>query len=333
MLELEVSLSILGRRPLRVLGLFVVLAVVLDLAFGMLLLSAHEACRSGATSGGVSRWALDQTEAQVVIFGSSRARHHVVPAVIERELGLRSVNVGLDGQGLRYARLMEILLIERLTGPRLFILQVDEKELFEPPTGREMVLAPLYGTSEAFDAAFTDGMPLRRLKLVSHAYRFNSLVLPLLTNLLTPRPVREGGFDALDGTMSVAPSGVSRRSTAPLREDGLALVRDFIDGARRNGIEVVLFLGPRLQSGRDPESAFDRASGALADVARSTGATFVPLGEEASPVFRDPASYSDANHLNRTGALALSTLLAKEARRALDASPAEPAPAAATSSR
>ena len=313
------------RRPL-VVGL-AALAVffVLDRGIAFVLSQAFERLHTGEQAG-LANYAIHQTDAQVVVFGSSRAVYHIDPAVLRRDLSLSAFNAGLPGQGIRYARAIEALLLQRGSHARLFVLNVDPRDLWESQPARLQRLAPFYGRNAVVDALLEESTPTAWIKLRLRTYRYNGLVLPILANWLRSRPDPGDGFRTLPPDR---PQDLRARSEpqdpGPVHEDMSRLFAAFIDDARAQGIRVALVDGPRWAP--DGPSAIDRIGHAhLAALARRHGAAWILIDEENDPFFRDARYFADVAHLTHEGAEHFSQRLA-EALRPIVAGVAGPAPA------
>jgi hypothetical protein len=294
---------------------FLVGLVAIDRGLGAVLAASHARVRSGGEAGLVNL-ALSRADVDLMVFGSSRAVHHVDPSVLEARLGVRAHNAGCDGQGLLYARMLEALLLARDTGTRLFLLQVDPKDLFmaqeREELHRAMVFAPWFGESPEVDAILERRGPTTRIKLWSHTYRYNSMLLPILANLARPEPAHADGFVALGGRLDPARhtgrDGFAPEEPSPWMEGRL---RAFVRAGRDAGIEVAVFSGPRYRFGRPRPADETAALERLAALVRDEGARFLALDEQTVPALRDAALYRDPAHLNRDGAAIFSTRLAE----------------------
>jgi hypothetical protein len=271
-------------------------------------------------SGDIERALARRDSADVYVFGSSRARRHVDPAVVEADTGCSVHNAGAHGQTLAYARMLEALLLQRGTRARAFVLQVDLGHLFIDTSPRAAIFSPYYGESPVVDAILEQTGSFKRLKLLSRTYRFNSLALPLVGQWLGSTE-RARGFVPHRGAMSaeriasVAPPWIPPRAPgggyAPLPKMERWL-REFVGDARAAGIETLVFIGPRFRGAHAPHPSERLARDWVERWTRQAGGTFRALDEQSDRTFLDPALYFDPGHLNARGAEHLSHLLAKE---------------------
>jgi hypothetical protein len=301
--------------------IFVVGLVAADRVVAQALRALATDVRTGEQIGLVQR-ALASRDRDVLVFGSSRAKRHVDPEVIEAESGLRAYNGGVLGQGLPYARMLEALLLDRGTAARVFVLQLDPVDLFADRTARAGMFAVFYGEVDAVDRILEERDRFARLKLLSHAYRFNSLGLSILRHRVAPADTNPLGFEPRRGQVDPAQAGPDAAAGLPIGEllpRMEAMLRAFLGDARRAGVRCVVTVGPRYRAGiaGGPPAEWELAGlDRMAAIAREEGARFAPLDERVE-AFMSPALYADRAHLNARGAAIFSRLLAEEIRLAL----------------
>lgn len=310
------------RGALLALGFVLGLALV-DQLVGRGLESVLERSPAGQ-SGDIQRALEVRDSVDVYVFGSSRARRHVDPTVIEAATGQRTHNAGAHGQTLAYARMLEALLLARGTSARTFALQVDLGHLFVDTSPRASIFSPYYGESPIVDAILEQTDSYRRFKLLSRAYRFNSLAVPLLAQWIGADPQPRQDFEPQSGAMSHervasvpppwAPAPAPGGGYAPLPKMELWL-REFVRDARRAGIHTLVFIGPRFRGAYAPHPSELLARDWVARWTAEEGGTFRALDEESDPAFLDPELFADPAHLNARGAERLSHLLAVELAR------------------
>lgn len=304
-------------------GLFAI-----DRGLGLVLSEAASRLVTGEQVGRINH-ALAQKDAQIVVFGSSRAAHHIDPAILREDLGLSAFNAGAPGQSIRYARALEALLLERGTRARLFVLHVLPRHLWGVSAAPLQRFAPFYGESPALDAMLDATRPQAWLELQSEAYRYNSLVLPILGNLVRDRRPPGNGFRAIpsDRPQNLVPRSPADPAPGPVDPEIGRLYVDFIEAARRRGIEVVLVDGPRWRP--DGFRPVDRIGQAyLERLARDQHAAWIVIDERNAPVFEDARYFSDIAHLTREGAGIFTRELARRLRPLVEALPVEALPRA-----
>src|SRR5256885_4094904 len=99
------------------------LIVIIDIALGASLGRLYRKTHTGE-SGGLINDALSR-DAQVLLLGSSRMRHHGMPAVLNRKLSLTAFNAGMDGQDFLYAMMLFDLWQRSHAPPNSIVLNID----------------------------------------------------------------------------------------------------------------------------------------------------------------------------------------------------------------
>src|SRR3954470_3931158 len=104
---------------ISVAALIVIIDITAGASFGWL----YRKTRTGE-SGGAINDALTR-HAQVLLLGSSRMRHHGMPAVLKRNLSLTAFNAGMDGQDFLYAVMLFDLWQRSNPPPKAIVLNID----------------------------------------------------------------------------------------------------------------------------------------------------------------------------------------------------------------
>jgi len=301
-----------GRRA----AVFALLLIGLDLGLGTLFARGFARVRSG-WSGGLANQAI-AVEAPLLILGSSRARHHLDPAILGPAAGLRVWNAGADGQGLYYASSL-LHLVERRSVPRVVLWSLDPRDFDARERSGQLqrlsVLLPHYDESSRLRSLWRSQGHAARWKVHVRTYRFNSLVLPMLARLLqSSPPPSHGGFDP----MPARPGSLEQELTQDYEEpDSRAseALEEALEEVTARGCEVILLTGPTWTAGEPPARFYERIDRPLEDLARRIPRVrFWRLDEIVLPEFRDPGLYVDAGHLNAAGAARFSTLVAERLR-------------------
>jgi hypothetical protein len=184
--------------------LFLGLVVVLDLGIGQMLDRLYRRTFTGER-GGLTNYALAK-DTDVLVLGSSRAQYQVNSAVLGAKLGLRVYNAGLKGHDFLYSLMLDDLWKRRHGAPEVVVLTVDVESfvLRENELGSANLFGPYLGESDLVREVLYQTGPWRRVQYLSHAYRFNGKVFPILKNVLSHgQPASTDGYLVTVGVMDV----------------------------------------------------------------------------------------------------------------------------------
>jgi len=290
--------------------LFLAFVVAIDLALGLGLKWGHQQVMTGDTIGRINH-ALENTDKEILIFGTSRAIYHIQPEILSNKLGLSTYNAGIHGNGIEAARLMQDLMVKKGAHPKIFILQVDPEFAYKTELQRTMIFAPFIDESETVKEILYQVDAFMPIKLASHTYRYNSLALPIINRLLTGgEPLGDGHFKSitkLDKRVENAQS--FETPDLPMASIIRQCLIDFIELANSMDAKVIMVTGPIYPPSTKPNSKL-RAE--FASIANEHGAVFFDIHEKNHPVFQNPKLFSDRRHLNMEGSTILSRLLVQK---------------------
>lgn len=126
----------------------------------------------------LTTYAIDSTKADLLIFGSSRANHHYQADAFEKRIGLSYYNAGRDGNFIfyHYAILQAVL---KRYAPKMIILDFIHGEFLKDQNSYDRIssLLPYYRSHPEMRSIIELKSPYEKLKLLSHIYPNNSLLL------------------------------------------------------------------------------------------------------------------------------------------------------------
>lgn len=309
-------------HPLRFIAGLLAAAFLFDRGIGLVLERLYSQVLPGSSCAANAVRVLDRGAAEVLVFGSSRAKHHVDPKILTERWGLNAYNLGCQGYGIYLAVGMQRILLDRGVEPALVILQVDLKDLYLEDPSRVFPLAPL--ADEEGLRPLVAKLPLvARLKLQSHAYRYNSIAVNIVLNWLANAPsphgfMPRGGSMVGSSARAGSPGGIPlwvHESSLGFRPEKEQLFRDFARLAGERAIPSLWIMGPTLRNGQARYPAELRALKRIREIAAEEGVPFLALDELTHPVFDDPSLYTDNRHLNADGATLFSEALVVEASK------------------
>lgn len=193
------------------------------------------------------QYAMKETKADVLVFGSSRAINHYVPKVIEDSLGLTCYNCGFHAQGIifQYGRLRYIL---NRYKPKMVIYDVEYHfDLGEGENERYLDMLKPYCSDTCIANYFKEFSWKEYVKNHSYLYRYNSNFVDLLKDYKTGGKPNENGFEPLEGTMNY---NVDRVDIPSRKVDTVKMsyLRQFIEDCQHSNVALLFTVSPRYDA-------------------------------------------------------------------------------------
>ena len=291
-------------------ALIVITDITLGASLGWLYRKTHTGEAGGLINDALSR------DAQVLLLGSSRMRHHAMPAVLNRTLSLTAYNAGMDGQDFLYSVMLFDLWQRSHAPPKAIVLNIDSDsfEKSDEELQRVGIFSFYYDDSPLVRQILNERSRFERLKFFSRAYRANGKVFAIAKNLFTHADPDFDGFEPLSGCLSPETVGARRESVPTVAEFWSLKVERFkrlAEYCKKHGTPLVLVQSPRY---REDPHAHDVWVNVLSQfLASYPEVEFVDLSTCAHPdLFQDkPELFKDGSHLNARGAEIFSAMLAE----------------------
>lgn len=158
--------------------IFLIIIGIIDFGVGSLLRYFYFKQYSGYLAR--TNYSINETTADVLIFGASTANHQYYPDVFEKRLNLSYYNVGRDGTSILYHYTLLNAILKRYT-PKIIMLDI-RRELAIKPDGydRLSMLLPYYDTHPEMDEIIELRSPYENFKMISKVYPYNSLLFAIL---------------------------------------------------------------------------------------------------------------------------------------------------------
>jgi len=160
-------------------GLFIFFLWMFDFSVGLFLSHCYQKQKSGLLYR--ATYSMDSTNADMLIFGASRANHHYVPSIFKKKLNLTCYNTGRDGETIfyNYAVLKSVL---KRYSPKIVILDFSIKDFSnnEESYDRLAALLPYYESHPGIRPIVKLKSPFQKIKLISKIYPYNSLCFTML---------------------------------------------------------------------------------------------------------------------------------------------------------
>jgi hypothetical protein len=294
---------------------FALLIVGLDRLVGAAFRSLYFRTRSGEGGGLINR-ALAQNP-EILILGSSRAKHHFDPDIISKALGMSAYNAGINGQDFLYAAMLLDVRKKTNTPPKIILFHIDRRSVGENEDERTKAKVFSYYLERSdvvrqiLAETFDD-----RLKYLSLSYRANGKALPILSNL-KPRPESQNGYVGLKGLMNVPIA--DDRPTPPPWKLKLQLLDQIAQSCRSNGTKLFFVNSPRFIVDDIERKEHEVWRAQITEILKPySEIEFLELNSFSRPeTFQRAELYRDSDHLNANGAEIFSRGLADELKRRL----------------
>lgn len=287
--------------------LLLVIVFVIDFAIGSVLRHFYFKQSSGMQYR--TTYSMEETKADVLIFGSSRASHHYVPDVFESKLNMTYFNVGQDGNYIFYHYALLKTILKRYK-PKVIILDILNREF--DPTEREAyeriaALLPYYKTHPEIRPIVELKGFSEKLKLLSSIYPFNSSMLTIAignTEMNKQRKPNMKGYLPRYKKLTE----VGKWEVPPAYVIDTVKLNAFVSFAKDckdAGVPLYVVYSPTLV----PEGFKDLSLRKAKEVTALFGAKFLDFGTDTAFNFK-PALFADAIHMNDDGARIMSAMVA-----------------------
>lgn len=287
--------------------------VVADCFIGMALDRILDKVPNNGNETGAAHYAIKRVNDPVLIVGSSRAKNQYDPLIIEDSLSLKTYNVGRRGYYLSYQCCFINMILDRYT-PSILIWDLSMDTLFENGDDYVNKLRPYYWDYAAVREVINEKEgKAARIKVLSNAYRYNGMALPVLYRGLA------GGLDE-DPNQGLSPLIYSGQSVDPELSYAQGLSGP-IDSVRVNRLHNTL---QRLSDAGVKVFVFDSPNYALLNPDRDMSSENI-IREECQrfsiPVFdnrmidfflQHPEMYYDTGHIFEDGAEIYSQIVAHQ---------------------
>jgi len=232
-----------------------------------------------------------RAKADILVLGNSRADNHFPPEMMNRALGVTTVNLGLGGVSEKLSEALMQDFIERNGTPKLIVLEATALEV-DPTTIGDMMIFTSY--SRRIAALLKESMPrLFYTMRVFNLFQYNNEMLwRILYHVWNPP------FDRVHrGTMTAALLEQIRKRSIHLTNyaDNEAALRRMLDYAQQRGVPVRIVIAPFL---KDQFAKFTNFESWRAQVERLAPGQKI---WDYSHSFDNPALFRDSVHMNTVG--------------------------------
>lgn len=286
------------------------LVIIFDVAFGNILRHFYFTQSSGFQYR--TTYAMEQTTAEVLVFGSSRANHHYVPDIFEKRLAHSFYNVGRDGQGILFHTAMLKAILKRYT-PKVVILEYyGDFENLDGGYDKLASLLPYYHDHpEIRDIVNLKG-GYERIKLLSSIYPYNSEALSIAVGNMQYNKQRTQDYQGYIPLYGIWPDEINSAKVygdGRLDQNKVAAFKEFLTLAKAQGVKVIVVDSPIYAM-----QPYDAGMKLAQEICQAQSVPFLDFTQD--PQFIEHRSlFKDISHLNNVGAEMFSQLIADYIRK------------------
>jgi hypothetical protein len=261
-------------------------------------------------------YTLNAAREDILIFGSSRAQHHFIPRIINKNTGLSSYNCGFGGEGLLFSLIQLNEALKRYK-PKLIVLEVSPNILIDPESHQKLkLLLPFSNRDPLIFDALTSGEFFERVKLLSAIYPYNSTIASLITGGFKKNIDTLKGFLPLDGkidTLGLTDKINSQISTSVIPTERLNALKEFITLCTNHNIKIAVVVSPVYQTNGNLDKMTEQVEKTCVDF---KNVHF--LNYSTSNIYHWPDYFKDNLHLNAEGARIFSEDISLKLKEVLD---------------
>jgi hypothetical protein len=309
---MEVNLFIFNFSMINLLKFFkkIILALsilfILDFLIGSLLRHYFELQNQGI--GYHTTHSVKKTEEDILIFGSSRAQHAIIPKIIQDITGLSCYNVGQAGVGIAYSLGLQQMIFQRYQ-PKVIILEVFPVDLFNKSKKNLDVLSyllPFYKDYPQIHSIIHERGKYEKFKHYSKIYPFNSLALQILyNNTFIDENEYSKGYSPLHKSLKKNKLEVAVYEKFKISENNLIYLNQFIQNCRSNNIEIYFTYGPiYAENGK----VINKPNNLIKKFCEDNRIKLFNFSNN-SLFIDNPKYFNDKIHLNNSGAIKYSQML------------------------
>ncbi len=258
-----------------------------------------------------STYAFERTNEDILIFGSSRANHHYIPAIFEKELSQSCYNAGRDGEAIFYHYSVLKSVLKRYT-PKMIVLDFHNSDLQKDSRGydRLTTLLPYYKTHPEIRPIAELKGPFEKWKLCSAIYPFNSSFFTIAAGNAGFNKKRK---EDMKGYLPIYKVWNKPIEADPETEErGIDSVKkkifeSFIKECVEKNIKLFIVKSPTYikQTGVDPYVT------EAEKIASHFGVPFFDYSHDPMFISDNGKYFADRSHMNNTGSQLFSEILIK----------------------
>jgi len=299
--------------------LFIFVIVVTDRLFGLILRRLYFN-QTGGQDYSLS-YVLSKCDADIVIFGNSRAQHHYDSRIISAGMKMSCYNAGLDGGHSILLPYAEIKVLTERYSPKIIVMEFFPTGIvhFDGDYDRLSVLLPYYQDYPAIHSFLQLRGPYEKIKLMSSIYPFNSDIINIIgfnTNTRIARRHDYEGYIPLNEVLNpeilkIKPEYVSRsimRTQSSLDTNMVNALENIISICKEKNIALYIINSPVYHMVNEIQTPASGVAKISLDIIHRNHVNFLDFSNDPAFVGH-PELFADKGHLNYKGAKVFSNMV------------------------
>lgn len=248
-------------------------------------------------------YALENTQANLLVFGASRANHHYCTNMLQDELNISTYNTGRDGNAIFYHYAVLKSILKRYT-PKIAILDFSHGEfkLNQDSYDRISSLLPYYETHPEIRSIIQLKSKYETLKLFSKIYPYNSLLFQITAGNLKSNRARINrndinGYVPLSQVWKGKLVHEKKYNNYKIDPHKVHYFKLFIEDCIHSGVKLYIILSPSFVHFEGSDTSVTIAK----ELAYLNHIQFIDFSKDKE-FLTQPTIYADESHLNDVGA-------------------------------
>ena len=247
-----------------------------------------------------TKYSIEDTKADILIFGASRAQQQYNPVYFEERMQQTCYNVGRDGEPIfYYYAVLKAILSRHL--PKIIILDIENSVFKESQSSydRISILLPFYKSHPEMRSIINLRSPNEKFKLQSNIYPYNSMLLKIVKgNIKSSNKEKEdiNGYLPLLRSLNEPVRTVDLSKPYNLDSNKLNSYKAFINDCKKANIKLYIINSPYYFNSIGKDISMEIAK----DIAHKNSIDFIDLSKDEF-FLKSPQLFDDTVHVNMAG--------------------------------
>ena len=255
-----------------------------------------------------TKYSVEDTKADILIFGASRAQQQYNPIFFEERLLQTCYNVGRDGQPIFYYYGVLNAVLKRYT-PKMILMDIENGVFSQSQSSydRVAVLLPFYKTHPEMRSVIELKSPFEKIKLQSAIYPYNSLLFKIAignTEFNKNRNKDIKGYVPLTGALDEPIRTVDFSKQYSIDTNKINIYRSFIKDCKQANVKLYIICSPYFINAIGTDTSITIAK----EIARVNNVDFIDFSKDDF-FLNNSKLFDDTVHVNETGSKIFSNKL------------------------